>query len=1026
MRKILLSCFTVIALVSMMICIAACNNSFPEKHEHTIASEWSFDEYHHFHEASCAYVNHREDVEVHEGDNCFCGYSKDGQNQPPSGNETGSDSFNNITLTENGILSFDTIKGATKYVLSFTSASSEQSIELSGKATSINLEKNIQGGFPAGKTTVKFVAWKIDSITIDGETITEEVPMDEASETFVVIKSNGIFEMRALSYIDEFVKMDGFYISKQVTDNVAEYTYEMLLKDNQKQRYNISKNIYEQNGSAVKYYKSNSDRESDKNPYGPFDLNLFEVNHGANYIYMRAADSNGQYKDYNLRIQGLYTLTIQRYKVEVINEDKNGIKEFNNIPIGQSFTYAERDIILQSVLFENIEEGLAGRDDQYNMFENGDLILADGNSEIRNLYFYEKDSVYNDCSEYATNAQYFMISESAGKFSLSGLNNGEQSVSVPYVIAGKQVSSISFFSDKNLKEIHLSEGFETYPVKLSYCDAVTDVYLPSTITTMESRCFGALPKTATVHCAFSKEYADSKFPYDWNYINGTLYDTYKTLYEDEGSSGSENVSALGIKYRIENNTAIVIDTTDSFNGKIPDTIKVGKDILPVVSIEKLGDCSSLEITIGKNISFIQKDVFKSYVKSIVVSAENEYFVADKGVLTDIDVTRVIAAGISDSRIFIESSVTSIDQYALSRTYNGQIYEAYVNMSQEKMQSLLNNISTDGFRFHASSYSTEIEGVSYLVDKSDEYAQSVIVIDVALSDNTVTLQEQIDGIYVKGIDFYHVSFEGVTSITAGLSFLSNMSENWFGGSFESIQEINIIGNGGGYSWTFDSSKMPNLKKFVVDEQNEKYCSIDGILYNKEKTQIEGVPNRLSGEITIPNGIVSVWISGTDITSITLPETCTVFSLNDMNSLQTVNLPATLEEIPFEAFRGCSSLKNIVLPTSLKKIGERAFKDCFALENIEIPSGCVLEDAVFFGCVGLKNVTFKAPESNQLQSGNRVFEHCGQLKQITIEASKSDVMSMLNQYDINYFAPLLTDGSYVKSVKCSDGDLEVYRT
>lgn len=144
------------------------------------------------------------------------------------------------------------------------------------------------------------------------------------------------------------------------------------------------------------------------------------------------------------------------------------------------------------------------------------------------------------------------------------------------------------------------------------------------------------------------------------------------------------------------------------------------------------------------------------------------------------------------------------------------------------------------------------------------------------------------------------------------------------------------------------------------------------------------------------------------------------------LQTVNLPATLEEIPFEAFRGCSSLKNIVLPTSLKKIGERAFKDCFALENIEIPSGCVLEDAVFFGCVGLKNVTFKAPESNQFQSGNRVFEHCGQLKQITIEASKSDVMSMLNQYDINYFAPLLTDGSYVKSVKCSDGDLEVYRT
>lgn len=49
---------------------------------------------------------------------------------------------------------------------------------------------------------------------------------------------------------------------------------------------------------------------------------------------------------------------------------------------------------------------------------------------------------------------------------------------------------------------------------------------------------------------------------------------------------------------------------------------------------------------------------------------------------------------------------------------------------------------------------------------------------------------------------------------------------------------------------------NLVKFDVSEDNESYTSVDGVLYNKEKTAVVCYPKSLSGEYVIPDTVTSI--------------------------------------------------------------------------------------------------------------------------------------------------------------------------
>ena len=114
---------------------------------------------------------------------------------------------------------------------------------------------------------------------------------------------------------------------------------------------------------------------------------------------------------------------------------------------------------------------------------------------------------------------------------------------------------------------------------------------------------------------------------------------------------------------------------------------------------------------------------------------------------------------------------------------------------------------------------------------------------------------------------------------------------------------------------------SLEKIIVEENNQKYISIEGVLYNKDKTKIIHYPvNNSINNYTIPNSITSI----------------ESYKFRGCGSLTTIEIPDSVTSIGSSAFSGCISLTNIEIPNSVTSIGEDAFSGCSSLMNITIPN------------------------------------------------------------------------------------------
>ena len=114
-----------------------------------------------------------------------------------------------------------------------------------------------------------------------------------------------------------------------------------------------------------------------------------------------------------------------------------------------------------------------------------------------------------------------------------------------------------------------------------------------------------------------------------------------------------------------------------------------------------------------------------------------------------------------------------------------------------------------------------------------------------------------------------------------------------------------------------AQCSNLVDISVDAGNKVYCSEDGVLLNKEKTELLVYPQSKATETyTVPNGVKSIGES--------LFHRC--------YNLVHVFLPGSVTSIGDWAFDGCESLKTITIPTSVTYIGEGAFAFCDSMTDI----------------------------------------------------------------------------------------------
>jgi ribosomal protein L40E len=157
-----------------------------------------------------------------------------------------------------------------------------------------------------------------------------------------------------------------------------------------------------------------------------------------------------------------------------------------------------------------------------------------------------------------------------------------------------------------------------------------------------------------------------------------------------------------------------------------------------------------------------------------------------------------------------------------------------------------------------------------------------------------------------------------------------------------------------------SDCESLTNIYVDNNNPMYSSQDGILFNKDKTELIFYPNAKSAEsYNIPDGVKTIHYHA--------------FSHNAY--LMFVNIPNSVTHIEEFSFMYCTNFNSVTIPEGVISIGSGAFKDCPNLTTVIIAQSVeIIGNGAFSNCRNLQSAWFEgnAPElSDDFNYGNTVF-------------------------------------------------------
>ena len=274
--------------------------------------------------------------------------------------------------------------------------------------------------------------------------------------------------------------------------------------------------------------------------------------------------------------------------------------------------------------------------------------------------------------------------------------------------------------------------------------------------------------------------------------------------------------------------------------------------------------------------------------SIDVSPDNPNYSSISGVLYNKDQSTIIKypAGKSETSYTIPTSVTLIDSLAFSEC--------------EAIESVTIPSSV-----------IEISGSAF------EWCKS-------LSDVSLSIGLEKIGI---GAFFY---CESLTSITIPSSVHTISRDAFFGSLLTSIfipASVTSMESG-----VFEGCE--SLASVTVDDANTDYCSVDGVLFTADMSEIMRYPSMKSDtSYAIPSGVEEIGRAAFDycqnLTSITIPSGVTVIGLRafkESNTITEISIPSGVTHISDETFKSCDSLVRVDIPRTVDYISNIAFRDC----------------------------------------------------------------------------------------------------
>ncbi len=232
-----------------------------------------------------------------------------------------------------------------------------------------------------------------------------------------------------------------------------------------------------------------------------------------------------------------------------------------------------------------------------------------------------------------------------------------------------------------------------------------------------------------------------------------------------------------------------------------------------------------------------------------------------------------------------------------------------------------------------------------------------------------------------------AFGGTTNLTK-VTVTSGDSTTLQTGAFASstsdfyVTELTIGANVGSFdvAGVFGGVK---LSKVIVDSNNNSfYATDDGILFNKEQTEILYYPTTRTGGYVIPETVTKI---GAQV-------------FRNKIALSAITIPTTVSEIGDEAFRDCVNLTTVTFETSESAtsaltIGARAFFNT-SVKTFTIPERTTTIGAAAFGnTMSLESVFLPASLTSLGASVSDVFDGCNRLKAVTV-AEGNEVLASID--------------------------------
>lgn len=333
-------------------------------------------------------------------------------------------------------------------------------------------------------------------------------------------------------------------------------------------------------------------------------------------------------------------------------------------------------------------------------------------------------------------------------------------------------------------------------------------------------------------------------------------------------------------------------------------------------------CDELtKLKITKDVEKISKSIISSIdnLEEIEVDQKNTHLKTIDGILYNYDVSELIGCPPKkEGKVIIPNGVKIIGDMA---------FQSCKNITEIEIPSSVETIEKYAFNICDSLRKINIPG-SVKVLKEKTFWQCKELEEVILEEG------------VKEIEF------------GGIQNCKKVKIIKIPSTLEKIDKGAFVGDSG-------------ITNFVVDEENNNYCSENGILYNKDKSVlIRYTTGSIEETFTIPNYVKSIEEN----------------SFYRANNLKRIVLNNNIKEIPNKAFFYCINLTNVEMTNSVEIIGVLAFARCESLEKIIIPEGVIsIENSAFWICKNLEEVNIVG---GLITIGNESFDGCERLTKINI--------------------------------------------